>query len=106
MTVQSGKRRGPLVVALALLALLAGATIPGLATAHAQPVTRAPASSAGTQRPPQAVSYARIALVRVLTYYNGTVNSDPAPIPVPSACAADGVLIAPPAPNPTPPTSF
>jgi serine/threonine protein phosphatase PrpC len=93
MTVRSGKRRGPLVVALALLALLAGATIPGLATAHAQPVTRAPALAASAQRPPQAVSYARIALVRVLTYYNGTVNSDPAPIPVPSACAADGVLI-------------
>src|SRR5260370_3319523 len=93
MTVQSGKRRGRLVVALALLALWAGATLPGLATAHAQPATRAPALAAAAQRPPQAVSYARIALVRVLTYYNGTVTSDPAPIPVPSACAADGVLI-------------
>lgn len=72
------------MVLLGVLALVAIAAQP--APAHA-------ASAPAATRPPQAVAYARIALVRVLTYYNGTVKSDGVPIPVLSPCASDGVLV-------------
>jgi serine/threonine protein phosphatase PrpC len=61
-------------------------------TVSAAPHAAHPAA-ATPSRPPQAVAYARIGVVRVLTYYNGTVSSDPAPIPVPTACIADGVIV-------------
>jgi len=71
----------PLTPALAAGARGAAQTI------HTQSTQRADSS-----RPTQAVAYARIAVVRVLTYYYGKVN-DGAPIFVPSPCAADGALI-------------
>ncbi|MEO7002786.1 MAG: protein phosphatase 2C domain-containing protein [Ktedonobacterales bacterium] len=43
-------------------------------------------------RPAQSVAYARIAVVRVLTYYYGRVSGS-GPIPVLNPCAADGILI-------------
>jgi len=51
------------------------------------------AQRATESRPPAGVAYARIAVVRVLTYYDGTANGDAAPIPVLTPCAADGVLV-------------
>ena len=39
------------------------------------------------------MAYARIALVRVLTYYNGSVSGVAVPTPSPSPCASDGVLV-------------
>jgi serine/threonine protein phosphatase PrpC len=44
-------------------------------------------------RPPESIAYARIAVVRVLVYYNGMLNNDPSPIPFLDPCAADGVLV-------------
>ena len=55
-------------------------------------VQAAPALASASDRPPQAVSYARIAVVRVLTYYSGS-GSDGVPVPVLNPCAADGVLV-------------
>ncbi|MGZ3601565.1 MAG: PP2C family protein-serine/threonine phosphatase [Ktedonobacterales bacterium] len=72
---------------MALLGVLA------LLAIAAQPVPARAASVATATRPPQSVAYSRIALVRVLTYYNGTVKSDNVPIPVLSPCASDGVLV-------------
>ncbi len=90
MTSRSGDRRG--LLAVAALCLIGCATLlvttPGTA-AHASPAAFASAPS----RPPEAVAYARIAVVRVLTYYNGTLGSNPRPIPALSPCAADGVLV-------------
>jgi serine/threonine protein phosphatase PrpC len=91
MRVESRARLVLLAVALAVAlgGLWAGVAHP-TAPVHAAPTTR---FAAAPERPPQGVAYARIALVRVLAYYNGTVSSDSAPIPWPSPCAADGVLI-------------
>lgn len=72
---------------MALLGMLA------LLTLAAQPLPAHAASAAMAARPPQSVASARIALVRVLTYYNGIVKSDSVPIPVLSPCASDGVLV-------------
>lgn len=85
---RSGERRGALALAmlclLVCLALVAGAP----ASVRANPTVPATAT-----RPIEAVSYARIALVRVLTYYDGTASGDAAPIPVLDPCAADGALV-------------
>ncbi|HLJ80400.1 MAG TPA: protein phosphatase 2C domain-containing protein [Ktedonobacterales bacterium] len=51
------------------------------------------AQSAAESRPPEGAAYARIAVVRVLTYYDGTASGDAAPIPVLTPCAADGTLV-------------
>jgi serine/threonine protein phosphatase PrpC len=45
------------------------------------------------ERPAQAIASARIALVRVLTYYDGRVGTGALPTPAPSPCASDGVLV-------------
>lgn len=89
MRLRSGDQRPLLVVvALCLLSALA------LLTATAPTAGAVPRSAlAAPTRPPQSVAYARIALVRLLAYYTGTVSSDPAPIPVLRPCAADGVLV-------------
>lgn len=91
MRVGRRARLALLVVALvvALGSLWVGMALP-TPPAHAAWTAR---FAAAPDRPPQGVAYARIALVRVLAYYNGTVSSDSAPIPWPSPCAADGVLI-------------
>ncbi|HEX5155657.1 MAG TPA: hypothetical protein VFW17_00450, partial [Ktedonobacterales bacterium] len=72
-------------VALALIASLLALGIPMVAglTARAD----------GSDRPPQSVALARVAVVRVLTYYYGTTSANPAPIPVLAPCASDGVLV-------------
>lgn len=44
-------------------------------------------------RPAQSVAYARVAMVRVLSYYAGAVSNDTTPIPWPNPCIADGALI-------------
>jgi serine/threonine protein phosphatase PrpC len=97
MILRGGRRRGapaaalkrvlPWVTLLALLCWL----LPAVGAAPARVQLRA--FSTNTTRPTEAVAYARIALVRVLSYYDGTVNSDPVPTPSPSPCAADGVLV-------------
>ncbi|HLY30899.1 MAG TPA: hypothetical protein VKQ36_07705, partial [Ktedonobacterales bacterium] len=87
-------RRASQALGLAVLALLlcvAGAT-PALAAATGVQAQVAARASADSNRPSQAETYARIAVVRVLTYYYGKVN-DLAPIPIKDPCAADGVLI-------------
>ena len=91
MRTGSGRRWGLLAVTLLCLvgsvALVLPPTSPALA--HRQSPAVGPAPS----RPSQAVAYARIAVVRVLTYYNGAISSDSAPVPWPSPCAADGALV-------------
>lgn len=72
-------------VALAIAALVLALAIPMLV---AQPV-----HADASDRPPQSVAAARVAIVRVLTYYYGTTTTSAAPIPVLTPCAADGVLV-------------
>ena len=96
MIVTSRIRRGAPVVAAALgllFAMLALLAALPLAAPSAQAAPRARSVVAGETRPPEAVSLARVAVVRVLTYYNGMAANDPAPIPVLSPCVADGVLV-------------
>src|SRR5262249_19817064 len=71
-----------LVVALCLLAA------PTVVAAPLQPRIRR-----DDARPTPAVAYARIALVRVLTYYDGKVGTGALPTPAPSPCASDGVFV-------------
>ena len=97
--VRSGSRRGsPVRGALSLrfavalaLGLLLGLSS-ALGAGIALPAPTALAATPGASRPTQPVAYARIALVRVLTYYFGTINGS-APIPALNPCAADAVLI-------------
>ena len=79
-----------LLVLLAVVALFAAVPLAVAPSAEAAPLAALPASET---RPPEAVSRARVALVRVLTYYNGAAANSPLPIPVLSPCAADGVLV-------------
>ncbi len=72
---------GMLAVLACALALMGGGT--GVSAA---------AQTTPSPRPPQAVAYARIAVVRVVTSYFGTINNS-APIPVLTSCSADGVLV-------------
>ena len=51
------------------------------------------ARAAEPDRPLQSVAYARVAVVRVLTYYYGVTSDAAAPVPVLAPCASDGVLI-------------
>src|SRR5690349_5351983 len=72
-------------VALALIATLLALGIPMVAGQVAR--------ADGSDRPTQSVALARVAVVRVLTYYYGTTSANPAPIPVLAPCASDGVLV-------------
>jgi serine/threonine protein phosphatase PrpC len=72
-------------VALALIVSAVALGIPMVAGQAAR--------ASGSDRPPQSVAMTRVAVVRVLTYYYGTTNSNPAPIPVLAPCASDGVLV-------------
>ncbi len=72
-------------VALALIASLLALGIPMVAGQAAR--------ADGSDRPSQSVALARVAVVRVLTYYYGTTSANPAPIPVLAPCASDGVLV-------------
>lgn len=83
MAAGSGYRRMALALVVLALALVLG--IPMMAV----PLTRA----AETDRPLQFVAAARVAVVRVLTYYYGATANNAAPIPVLAPCASDGVLI-------------
>ncbi|HEV2405659.1 MAG TPA: hypothetical protein VGR88_09410, partial [Ktedonobacterales bacterium] len=94
MAVRSGHRRASLTLAALCLvgcvSLLASAPTPARAARQAATAQRAiPADS----RPARGVAYARIAVVRVLTYYIGTSSAGGAPLPDPSPCAADGVIV-------------
>ena len=83
-----------LLLAAGTLVLLASATPYAPTLAHA-----AARDSASPSRPAQSVAYARVALVRVLTYYAGALSNDATPIPWPNPCVADGTLIGSPGPN-------
>src|SRR5262249_35818218 len=95
MALRGGYRRGVPAVAViylgritllvAVLCLLAAATV---VAAPLQPRMRS-----DDARPTPAVAYARIALVRVLTYYDGKVGAGALPTPAPSPCASDGVFV-------------
>ena len=78
-----------------LIALCAIGAALGIDTPH--PVAAHPMASVAavetSTRPLEPVALARVALVRVLTYYAGTVNGDASPIPVLSPCVADGALV-------------
>ncbi|MGH2487788.1 MAG: hypothetical protein ACRDHE_17445, partial [Ktedonobacterales bacterium] len=94
MAVRSGHRRASLTLALLCLvgcvSLLASAPTAARAARHAGTTQRAlPAAS----RPARGVAYARIAVVRVLTYYIGASSAGGAPSPDPTPCAADGVIV-------------
>ncbi len=77
-----------LALCLVLAALSLAAWPAAIPSAHASPAGATDAAD----RPPQAVAYARIAVVRVLTYYTGS-GSDGVPVPVLNPCASDGVLV-------------
>jgi serine/threonine protein phosphatase PrpC len=81
MAAGTGFRR----VALALIASILALGIPMIAGQAAR--------ADGSDRPPRSVAMARVAVVRVLTYYYGTTSANPAPIPVLAPCASDGVLV-------------
>ena len=86
-----GDRPGILVL---LCLLLTGLVfLSSVGQVEASPVSLRSTSRSEDSRPSEAVAYARVAVVRVLVYYNGMLNNDPAPIPVLSPCAADGVLV-------------
>lgn len=77
---------------VALVALLCAAFIASPVSAAAATTATIPATTPQAARPTEAVAYARIAVVRVLSYYYGkTANSGP--IPVLSPCVGDGALI-------------
>ena len=102
MTARIGDRRA--VPALVLLCLLLAGLAPlvGISRVQAAPASghsRQSTAAFSASRPTQAIAYARIAVVRVLVYYNGMLNNDPAPIPVLNPCAADGVLVGTTGPN-------
>ena len=82
-------REAALATLAALLAML-------LATLGAAPALASPriGSQASPQanRPTEAVAYARVAVVRVLSYYYGKTTTS-VPIPVLSPCVGDGALI-------------
>lgn len=88
-----GRRAGgkaALATLWALLALVALAATPAAPAAAA--AARIIHQEATASRPEQSVAYARIAVVRVLSYYYGRTSGS-APIPVLMPCASDGVLI-------------
>ena len=87
---QGVRVRGGVALTLLLGVLLAaGAAL--APTAAASPAV--PRASASESRPAQSVAFARVALVRVLTYYAGAVSNDTTPIPWPNPCTADGALV-------------
>src|SRR5215468_8555425 len=99
MALRGGYRRGAPAVAIihlsyfgtvmslvAALCLLTAPAVVAAAPLHAA------ALRGGDARPTEAVASARIALVRVLTYYDGKVGTGALPTPAPSPCASDGVL--------------
>ena len=92
MSSRRGHRRGTLAVAaLCLLGctlLMAALSAPARAARLSSTLLAIPAES----RPPQGVATARIAVVRVLTYYTGSSSSG-ALSPDPTPCAADGVIV-------------
>ncbi|HZC07377.1 MAG TPA: protein phosphatase 2C domain-containing protein [Ktedonobacterales bacterium] len=83
--------------ALAGLALALLVALSTLATLATPPAHAAPAASQAN-RPTEAVAYARVAVVRVLSYYYGKTTSS-GPIPVLSPCIGDGALIGTTGPN-------
>jgi serine/threonine protein phosphatase PrpC len=86
------RRLGARLALRPLSGALAALLLALLATLGAAPALAAPAAAPPATRPTEAVSYARIAVVRVLSYYYGrTANSGP--IPVLSPCIGDGALI-------------
>lgn len=93
MTSRSRDRRGILALLLMCLLLSSLVMLPGIGRVEAAPLSIQRANIGLDTRPTQAISLARIAVVRVLVYYIGMLNNDPAPIPVLSPCAADGVLV-------------
>ncbi|HEV2458107.1 MAG TPA: protein phosphatase 2C domain-containing protein [Ktedonobacterales bacterium] len=91
MTTGSGRRGGLLAVTLLCLVSSVALALPSASPALAYRQT--PVAGLASTRPSQAVAYARIGVVRVLTYYNGAISGDTAPVPWPSPCAADGALV-------------
>lgn len=82
-------------LAALLLALLMAPVTLGTAPARAASVSRAMSTP---NRPSEAVAYARVAVVRVLSYYYGKTASS-GPIPVLSPCVGDGALVGTTGPN-------
>ena len=76
------------LAALLLALLMASVTLSATPT-QAAPTVR---SAASPNRPSEAVAYARVAVVRVLSYYYGKTTTS-GPIPVLSPCVGDGALV-------------
>lgn len=91
MGATSGRRQRTWALWIAWLLLCAGvvAQAPAMALATS---TVPPVSTPAPTRPPRQVAAARVALVRILSYYIGSTDTS-GPIPVQTACAADGVLV-------------
>ena len=84
-------RMGACAARIAVLAVLLCLLLPQAIAAPLMP--GAEGVGGAMSRPTEAVAYARIALVRVLTYYDGSVSGGAVPTQSPSPCASDGVLI-------------
>lgn len=80
------------LMAIMMLIVCSGALVAPPALAAPATTGRMRAASAAS-RPSQKVAYARIAVVRVLTYYDAFQANDSAPTPLTGPCIADGVLV-------------
>jgi serine/threonine protein phosphatase PrpC len=92
MTRRSTYRYGALTLAAAILAGCLSLVLPPTAAVTAAPASAIRATHESAERPPQAVAYARPAVVRVLVKYYG-VTSGGTPVPVPVFCVGTGALV-------------
>ena len=92
MTRRSRYRFGALALAAATLASCLSLLLAPAAAVRAASASALRAAHETAERPPQAVAYARPAVVRVLVKYYGTTSGG-TPVPVPVFCVGTGALV-------------